>query len=157
MTDKQFIKRVLEKRPIACEKCQGKLRYLGGGEYECMDCGYTFLDEFGKVRNFLYENGPAPSNVIAENTGVPNSMVLEFVREGRLETVDKAGGMIRCDRCGCVIRSGRICEDCAKKDVENFREGIKEYINEKPKAVYTGSDRDTLKMRYYDKNNKKVN
>lgn len=152
MTDREWIRKLLGKRPVACEICGEKIIYLGGGEYECMTCGHTFLDDFGKVRKFLYENGPAKKEVISQNTGVSEEIIMQFLREGRIEAIEAAGNRLRCDRCGCVIRKGRICADCAKKDVENFSRDIKEYIANNPKEEPVDKDADKKnnpRMRYF--------
>ena len=157
MTDKELAKIVLAKRPIACEECGGKIKYLGGGEYECMNCKHVFLDDFGKVRKYLYENGSTKSSVIAAATGVPEELIMEFVRDGKIEFIENAGIKLRCDRCGCVIRRGRICAECAKKDVENFGKSYNELIrneyNEKAEEAETEKI-DRPHMRYFNKDRK---
>ena len=154
MTEKQLVKIILEKRPIACSECGGKLHYIGGGEYECMECSAHCLDDFGKVRKYLYEHGPTPAQAICAATGVSTFIVEELLKEGRIEVVENSKIFPRCERCGCAIRYGRICPDCAKKDTEKLRDGMREYIGEKPRVV-SMKRHEPQKMRYFDENNNK--
>ena len=45
------------------------------------------LDDYGKVRKYLDENGPSTSIEISEETGVKRSVIEEFLKVGRLEVV----------------------------------------------------------------------
>ena len=48
----------LEHRPIKCERCHGVLKYTGSGKYECERCSHVMMDDFGKVKAYIEENGP---------------------------------------------------------------------------------------------------
>ncbi|MBR1598657.1 MAG: hypothetical protein IJ661_07105 [Lachnospiraceae bacterium] len=152
MTIKELTKEIIQKRPVICAECGGKLKYIGGGEYRCMDCHEQYFDDFGKVRKFLYENGPSPAPEIVAATGVANHIVVELLKEGRIELVENSKFFLHCEKCGCAIRFGRICPDCAKKFSETISESMKESVGEKPrKAVFRGSDLEDQKMHYFNK------
>ena len=150
MTEKELVKKIVEKRPVNCEKCGEKLKYEGGGEYRCFRCKTGCYDDFGKVRKYLYENGPAPAPVVVEATGVSSNIVIELLKEGRIELVNDSKFFLACERCGCAIRFGRICPDCAKKDADKISRELKESIGEKPKKVVTVYREQEHRMRYYD-------
>lgn len=147
MTDKELLKILVEKRPITCMECGGKLTYQGLGEYKCMECDSVYLDDFGRVRNFLIDNGPQPAPVVVAATGVSGHLVTELLKSGRIEAVERSKMFINCERCGCAIRYGRICPDCAKNIAKKIGDemvvGEKAYKDE-PKKVHN-----TMRMRYF--------
>lgn len=109
----------LESIPTKCNDCGGRMIFKGGGSYECMECGAKALDAFGKVKSFLEECGGAqPMPIIAEATGVPITMLNRMLKEGRLQIPPGSKVYLRCERCGCAIRSGRFCSQC---EVEVFK------------------------------------
>lgn len=74
-----------EGRPVKCSKCGGGLQYRSHGEYLCKACGNIEYDDFGKIRQYLDENGASPVAAISEYTGVPFSRINQFLRQGRLQ------------------------------------------------------------------------
>ena len=124
---------ILENKPVICEKCKGKLFFSGGGRYKCQDCGNEVLDDFGKVKEFLEENGPSPSMVISENTGVRQDIINMFLKKGRLEIPEGSPCYIKCEKCGCSIRYGRFCPECIQKLAGGIKVIFNEDMGERPK------------------------
>lgn len=60
----------MNKIPLQCEYCGGRVEQTRMGVYTCLECRQENYDEFRKVRNFLERVGAAPAAVIAKNTGV---------------------------------------------------------------------------------------
>ena len=81
-------------KPLGCAKCGGPIRYAGRGAYECEKCGFTTYDDFGKVDQFLTQNGPSPAPVIARGTGLSIARVRELIEQGRLEAIPGSTGLI---------------------------------------------------------------
>lgn len=102
-------------RPVICQKCGGKYRYKSLGVYECNDCGNIELDDYGKVRTYLDEQGMAPAVVISTATGVPVHVIEEYLKDGKLEIPEGSEIYIKCENCGTEIRYGRYCPACASK------------------------------------------
>lgn len=148
----------LESIPYKCDACSGRMIYKGGGSYECMDCGKTALDAFGKVKTFLDEYGTQPMLVVAEETGVPVEVLDKMLKDGRLQLPPGSKVYLRCEKCGCAIRSGRYCSHC---ELETFREiehlmkedRKKELLEKKESQEKKGTviKRSGAKMRYADK------
>ena len=96
---------------IKCEKCGAPLKSIRSGEYQCIECGAIEYDEFGKVRKYLDEHGPASKEEIIKATGVRKAVVIEYLKEQRL-MVSGAGNNV-CVICGARILSGTICAECS--------------------------------------------
>lgn len=106
----------LDKGIQVCQKCSGVMRFKGSGRYVCENCGYEYLTDFGKVKKFLAENGPSNAYVISEGTGVSRARIYQFIREGRVEVIEKEKKeQPFCVACGAALAFGRLCPNCAKK------------------------------------------
>jgi len=91
----------------------------------CPDCAAKEEEEFKKVRDYLYEVPGATMEEIAEKTGVSVKKILEFLKEGRLILKkDNANILLKCERCGAPILTGRYCEKCVEEMKKGF--GIRE-------------------------------
>ncbi len=94
-----------------CKRC-GKVFVYNGVDL-CPDCVREDEDDFKRVKEFLYQYPKSTILEIAEITGVDREKVWEFLREGKLELAEKNSGiMLKCERCGEPINSGRFCNDC---------------------------------------------
>ena len=132
--DKKILENVfLANRPISCKKCNGKLFYMGSGKYKCDPCETEYYDDFGKVKEFLEEHGPAPALMIAEHTGVNFELIDLFLRKGKLEIIENSKFYISCEKCGCSIRYGRYCPHCSKEVFGGIMALFHEDVGECPK------------------------
>ncbi len=138
---KSFMKEFIERKPNRCSKCKGRLKYLGGGHYQCFDCGNEELDDFGKIKDYVDEHGASPAVVISDQTDVPIDLINAMLHEGRLEIPDGSSIYIECESCGCSIRYGRFCPDCIRARTNNVS-GIffNPDVGEKPKSLERKQD-----------------
>ena len=122
-------------RPYECEECGGKrMIFKGGGSYECANCGHIMLDAFGKVKEFLDENGGTqPMLVISEATGVSVSILEKLLKDGRLQFPPDSKVFLKCEKCGCAIRSGRFCPSCSIAAFQGINEKLSKDVTEKAK------------------------
>lgn len=67
----------------ACTGCGGLFPFLPRGM--CADCIDLRERRYGEVREWLLDNRGASLPQASEATGVPESLILEFIHEGRLE------------------------------------------------------------------------
>ena len=141
MAESLIDKYKLEPKPTRCKKCGGELEYVALGEYKCRSCGYVEMDDFGKIRTFLAENGPSPAIVINQATGVSLDKINSYLRQGKIEIPEGSNIYIRCENCGTEIRYGRFCPACAAK-LSKSLQGIE--IGETPKVKRAN----TGKMRF---------
>ena len=95
-----------------CSRCHGALEQVAEGVYRCKLCHTEVLDDYGRVTRFLGDRTDIPVKEISKGTGVPESIILDFIDAGRIE--DPEGKEI-CQRCGRKIREGRYCQECRRK------------------------------------------
>ncbi|MSS63546.1 hypothetical protein [Velocimicrobium porci] len=134
---------------LHCEVCKGKMKPISNVKYRCMECGYETLNDLGKIKEFLRENGTAPLLVIAQATGVKEKVITSYLREGRLEIPEGSDFYLKCEKCGCSIRYGRFCPDCISELAGGIRAVFNEEAGERPKVE--PEIRVAGKMRYMDK------
>ncbi|MCM1158765.1 MAG: hypothetical protein NC300_09170 [Bacteroidales bacterium] len=144
---KEYERLFLERRPVICKNCGGKLFYRSGGAYECEDCGLEELDDFGKIKRYLDEYGVSTSYDVSEATGVPMSIINMFLKEGRLEIPEGSRIYIKCERCGCSLRYGRFCYGCTKELSGQLQGALYENMGEEPKNA---ERREEGKMHFLD-------
>lgn len=117
-----------------CPICAEPMKYMFGEVFECSKCGKQELSDFGKVREFLDKSGPQPAIIIERETGVPLSVIHQFLREGRVEIPDGSDVYIRCQSCGTDIRYGRFCPECMLKLTKNIGQAmLAPEVGEKPR------------------------
>lgn len=98
-----------------CENCGGLLRDGGLGICICTQCGFEMRTDFGKVKQYIEENGPSNAYNISRGTGVSMSRIDKFLRQGRIEIPEGSDCYISCEVCGVDIRYGRYCPTCATR------------------------------------------
>lgn len=120
---------------VKCSSCGGRVQYLYSGIYKCDECGFQDMDDFGRIKVYLEKNGPTPAIIISEKTGVPISIIEDYLRQGRVEIPEGSEFYIKCEKCKTEIRYGRFCPDCVKDLAGDIRKAFfNEAIGEKPKG-----------------------
>jgi len=109
---------------INCEKCGRVFKTIAGIKL-CSRCRETDDDMYKVVREYIYDNPNSTVPEVSEATDVPESKILHFLREGRLETVGQAM-LIDCEKCGVAIASGRYCDACTNEMSRGLRNMAKQ-------------------------------
>ncbi|MBS4204946.1 TIGR03826 family flagellar region protein [Lederbergia citrea] len=80
----------------------------------CDKCYREEEADYEKVYRFLRvrENRAATIERVAEVTGVKEELLYKWVRSGRLHTAQFPNLGYPCDKCGKIIRKGKLCEGC---------------------------------------------
>lgn len=123
---------LITNKPTMCQ-CGGKYFHIGGGQYKCQNCNEIVLDDFGKVKQLLDTNGPMPILTISALTGVSSEVIEFMLKDGRVEIIEGSKYYLQCGKCGCSIRSGRFCIECAKELSGSIQKIFYNEIGEKPK------------------------
>lgn len=85
--EERFRKMIDEPGTLCCKQCRGLMEYSGKGVYTCSACGWEYISNFGKVKQYIDEHGASTAGEISEATGVSTKVIHNFVEEGRVEEV----------------------------------------------------------------------
>jgi flagellar operon protein (TIGR03826 family) len=98
-----------------CPNC-GRLFVKNQFRHICESCYREEEEAFEKVYRFLRkrENRMATMAQIIDATGVKESLLIKFIKSGRLQLAQFPNLGYPCDRCGTLIREGRMCANCSK-------------------------------------------
>ncbi|WP_160112493.1 TIGR03826 family flagellar region protein [Salicibibacter kimchii] len=80
----------------------------------CDRCRRSREERFNKVYEFLRKKENRESTILetSVHTGVSETDILEFIREGRLQLADFPNFHMLCAFCGDATRDGRLCKSC---------------------------------------------
>ena len=95
-----------------CRHCRRLFQSFGSNL--CPVCAEELDGYFITVKEYLYDHPNADLLETTRETGVPEKIVLGFLREGRL-SVSGMSDMLKCEECDAPISSGRFCPDCQNK------------------------------------------
>jgi flagellar operon protein (TIGR03826 family) len=109
-----------------CEKC-----------WREEEAAYDTVSKYMRKR----ENRAATMLQVVEATGVPEVLILKFIKNGKLQIAQFPNFGYPCDKCGSVIRTGRICENCAneiKNDLKELQreEEFKQKVKDSGRGTY---------------------
>ena len=119
----------------ACSRCGRMFQYSGFGPICCTSCRDLDDMEFNRVREYLNEHGTAGSYEISVATGVTEKTIRRYLYESRLEIPEGSPIFIQCSVCGCNIRSGKYCPDCASRLSSELQGAFMSFVGDKPKTV----------------------
>ncbi|MBR5127975.1 MAG: flagellar protein [Roseburia sp.] len=102
-----------------CKGCNRLFQYIGGAVL-CPVCKEELENKFQEVKEYIYNNKGASIAQVSENTGVSPKQIKQWIREDRLVLSEATADGITCEKCGTPIRSGRFCEQCKNKMVNEF-------------------------------------
>ena len=114
---------------INCKKC-GRAFGDDGNEF-CSRCRIDPEEAYRKVKDYLYDHPGATVNEVHEETGVSERLILQFLRDDRIEIRESDNTFLDCERCGTSITSGRYCDECAGA----IKKGFQKVLTPKEKEV----------------------
>jgi predicted amidophosphoribosyltransferase len=93
-----------------CPHC-GKVFTKIKNQY-CPACEAQEEKTFQTVKSYMLANPNCNTSELSEGTHVNAKKILEYSRDGRLDTTKGMHGDIRCLSCNKPISSGRYCPAC---------------------------------------------
>jgi len=87
----------------------------------CPVCIASEDTDFIKIREYLYEHPHSSIYEVATVLGITINKIKSFLREGRIEIVEKDNQFLTCETCGKPIHSGRYCDECLKHNVSEVK------------------------------------
>jgi flagellar operon protein (TIGR03826 family) len=88
----------------------------------CNDCWKEEELKYETVYQFIRkrENRTATMEQVVNATGIEETLILKFIRTGKLKLAQFPNLGYPCDKCGAYIREGKICPKCAKELRKGF-------------------------------------
>ncbi|MCM3618769.1 hypothetical protein M3936_14360 [Sutcliffiella horikoshii] len=101
-----------------CPNC-GQIYVKNAFREVCEACYKDEEAQYQTVYKYIRqrENRTARLDQVVEETGVAESLILKFIRKGRIHLTQFPNLGYPCDRCGRMIREDKLCISC-KKDIE---------------------------------------
>ncbi|RAK19922.1 flagellar operon protein (TIGR03826 family) [Anoxybacillus vitaminiphilus] len=98
---------------INCPRC-GRLFIKNRFRDVCEQCYREEEQLFEKVYQFLRkrENRTATMAQVVKETGVSERLIVKWIKAGRIKLVHFPNLGYPCEKCGKMIREGRICKEC---------------------------------------------
>lgn len=87
----------------------------------CPNCEEKDELNFDIIRDYLLSHPRASVFEVVSVLDVPISMIKHYLREYRLEIVEKEHSFLSCETCGRSIPSGRLCDECFKSSSHNYK------------------------------------
>lgn len=88
----------------------------------CQNCWKEEEKAYERVYQFIRkrENRTATMIQVVEATEVEEELILKFIKTGRLKLTQFPNLGYPCDKCGKIIREGKLCTTCS----EEFRKDL---------------------------------
>lgn len=108
-----------------CARC-GRV-FVKGLRDICEHCKKEEDKDFETVYQYIRQKDHrmATLSEVVEATGVEEKLILKFIKEGRLRQSQFPNLGYPCQKCGTLIREGKLCGSCAKtlqKDINLHKE-----------------------------------
>ena len=132
---------------INCPSC-GNLMVRNKFRDVCENCWKEEEKQFDIVYKFIRirENRAATIPQVVEGTSVDEDLLLKFIKTGRLKITQFPNLGYPCDRCGTIIRTGKLCDSCASKlrealEIHEKEEDRKEELRKREKGTYLANNK----------------
>jgi flagellar operon protein (TIGR03826 family) len=112
-----------------CSECGRLFAYVGRNL--CSKCLEQEEKDYTIVRRYVRDHSGASVFEVADATGIEEEKILQFLRDGRLQSKGFAN-IIECERCGTRISSGRFCDSCLgqlDKEIRGIISGNKQPVD----------------------------
>ncbi|MFV0441498.1 MAG: hypothetical protein ACK5LV_09445 [Lachnospirales bacterium] len=120
--------------PANCARCKRLFNRIHSPI--CDSCLKEEEKMYDIVYEFLVDNPNKTIQEIADETNVPEKIIIKFVRDGRfLGSVDFEAIKIPCAKCGIDILTGMYCEDCQMEMKSNLKGAMTSKNTKKKKAT----------------------
>ncbi len=126
-----------------CRGC-GRLFNVITNTRLCPQCIQKLEDKFQEVKVYLEEHPNSPIDIVSQDNDVSVKQIRQWVREERLAFSEGSAVGIECEGCGRQILTGRYCDECKYKVVNNLKSAYETPKSfEQKKAT---SDRDRMRF-----------
>lgn len=128
-----------------CRDCGKIFNYVSGPPL-CPACLKELDKKFEKVKEYIYDHPGAGVQEVSDENDVTVAQIKIWIRQERLTFADDSPIGIDCEICGATIKTGRYCNACKNKMVNNLGDVYKQ-----PKPEPRKKDpKENPKMRFLD-------
>ncbi|MCR5516518.1 MAG: hypothetical protein K6F41_08665 [Lachnospira sp.] len=129
-----------------CSKCNNMFEDYFDKYNMCPNCRDDEENLLRQIKDYLWDNPGTTEKKLKELFDVSHNQLMEWLREERLEITPDSDIVLRCERCGSMIFTGKYCEDCNNK--------IKTTVNEINNSM--NKDKEEKKIRVMSINRAKL-
>ncbi|MCL6709684.1 MULTISPECIES: TIGR03826 family flagellar region protein [Priestia] len=128
-----------------CSEC-GQLFVKSGSMNICKSCFEKEEILFQRVSSFLKKraNRTASTEEVVNETGVSESLIHQFIRQGRLVLNNFPNISYPCIQCNAQIREGKLCHSCSQEIKQGLEKHNREQLRsneETTRATYRSHDK----------------
>ncbi len=105
---------------INCEHC-GKVFNSSGFFKVCPVCMERDENDFAKIKEYLYERPCSKIFDVSNDLNISVKKIKRYLRENRLEIIEKNNHFLFCEMCGKPIQSGNYCDECYREFHRDFK------------------------------------
>ena len=113
-----------------CIYCRRIFKQVGG-EKCCPACREEDEKNYSNVKEYLLEHKGASIYEVSSVLNIPVRRIQEYLREGRLEIIEEDNCLLKCERCGKPIKTGKHCNLC----VIELKSELKKVLNSSAQSV----------------------
>lgn len=95
-----------------CPSCGRLVMGQSEGELLCKRCAIEEGDPYKRVRDYVYDHRGATVLETEAATGVSRSLIMKYVKEGRISLMEDRSILNICKDCGVAIDYGEYCRTC---------------------------------------------
>ncbi len=129
----------------SCKMCKRLFNYIAGVPI-CPACKEELENKFQQAKEYVRSNKSATVQMVANEIGVPESQVQEWIRDERLVFSEASIAGVACEVCGTPINTGRYCEQCKAQMLRDLNGVIKKPEPPKKQIIRDNNPR----MRFLD-------
>lgn len=96
---------------VNCRKCGKLFNYIAGPQ-TCPMCKEKNEEKFREVKKYIQQNRRASMQMVCEECDVEPGQIQTWIRQERLQFAEDSPIKVNCEKCGCMISSGRYCDKC---------------------------------------------
>ena len=119
---------------VNCRKCGKLFNYIAGPQ-TCPMCREKNEEKFREVKKYIQQNRRASMQMVCEECDVEPGQIQAWIRQERLQFAEDSPIKVNCEKCGCMISSGRYCDKCKNdmsRDLGNMMRKPVEELKKEP-------------------------
>lgn len=132
---------------VNCRKCGKLFNYIAGPQ-TCPMCREKNEEKFQEVKKFIQQNRRASMQIVCEECDVEPGQIQAWIRQERLQFAEDSPIKVSCEKCGCMISSGRYCDKCKNDMSRDLGNMMRKPVEELKKEPMRKSGDNKNRMRF---------